>query len=74
MNKQSYTIYVDTEHINSFNSIVENNFNADSVAVTYKGIFWSEYEAIISEEELLLLTLTIEELDIRPTDIGDYDE
>ena len=72
MDKRKFIIYVESEDIINFNNIVDNNFDADSISVTYKGTFWSEYEIIVSEEELMLLKLTINDIDIRDTVVDEY--
>lgn len=62
---KKYVIFVNRESVIHFNAIIKEKFIKSSINQLYKGRFISSYTAILSEDELLVLKLSIGDIYIH---------
>ena len=62
---QKYVIFVNRESITHFKEVIAKNIGKAPIIQLYEGRFISSYTAILSEDELLMLKLSIGEIHIH---------
>ena len=62
---KKYVIFVNRESIIHFNEIIKEKFTKSAINQLYDGRFIASYTAMLSEDELLVLKLSIGDIHIH---------